>query len=241
MMMTTCVKERNEGVKNTNFFSIDSLNLLKKNMKLMTFKSGDHIFFEGDHVNSLYYVVEGTINLYKATEDGKILTLNYFEEDDLFGDYPPNAKNKTRENAKALEDSVVGMIDQHDVELLLWEHRDFSIEFTKWVSHSQQLTQTKLRDLMFFGKNGAMASVIIRMTNTYGKQQGNKWEITKKFTHDEMSCLIGTPRETVTRMLSQLKKDGLIDYDKGYITVFDLNGLKNICRCEDCPLQICRL
>ncbi|UHA62031.1 hypothetical protein KDJ21_010510 [Metabacillus litoralis] len=56
--MTTCVKKRNEDIKNTTFFSSNSLNLVKKNMKMMTFKSGDHIFFEGDPVNALYYVVE---------------------------------------------------------------------------------------------------------------------------------------------------------------------------------------
>lgn len=117
----------------------------------------------------------------------------------------------------------------------------FSIEFTKWVSYSQQLIQTKLRDLMFFGKNGALASAIIRMTNTYGMQKDGKWEITKKITHDEIACLIGTPRETVTRMLSQLKKDGLIQNEKGYINVIDLAGLRSICRCEDCPLHVCRL
>lgn len=240
-MMRTFVKERNEEVKNTNIFSPNSMNLLKKHMNNVTFKTGDHIYFEGDQVNTLYYVMEGTINVYKSTDDGKLLTLNYFETGDLFGEYPSSAKRRASDNAKVIDDSVVGIINMHDIELLLWQNRDFSIEFTKWISLSQQLTQTKLRDLMFFGKQGALASAIIRMTNTYGKMHDQKWELTKKFTHDEIACLISTPRETVTRMLNQLKKDGLIEYDKGYMTVIDLDGLRNICRCEDCPIQICRL
>lgn len=240
-MMKTFEKKRNEEVKNTNIFSSNSINLLKKHMNIVNIKRGDHIFFEGDQVHSLYYVFKGTINLYKSTDDGKLLTLNYFEAEDLFGEYPSTAKGRARENAKATEDSVVGMIDMNHLELLLWQDREFSMEFTKWVSYSQQHTQTKLRDLMFFGKQGALASVIIRITNTYGTQYGHKWEITKKFTHDEMACLISTPRETVTRMLNQFKKEGLIEYDKGYMTVIDLDGLRNICRCEDCPIQICRL
>jgi CRP/FNR family transcriptional regulator, cyclic AMP receptor protein len=240
-MTATVLKMTNKKVVNTHIFSIDSINLLKQKMKVVKVQNGDYLFSEGDVVEKLYYIIEGTINLYKGTEDGKILTLNYFEADDLFGDYMSSGKHGVMENAKAIGDSVVGVIEKHDIEELLWQNRDFSIEFTKWVRYSQMLTQTKLRDLMFFGKNGALASALIRMTNTYGKQDGDVWKITKKFTHDEISCLIATPRETVTRMLNQLKKDGLIQYDKGYLTVFHLEGLRQICRCEECPLQVCRL
>lgn len=239
--MTVNIKKKNHQIANTHIFSIESINLLKQHMKIVKLQSGDHLFIEGDRVNNLYFVIEGTITLYKSTEDGKILTLNYYEADDMFGEYPSDEKTRAMESAKAMEDVVVGIIDIHDIEICLWNHRDFSIEFTKWVSYSQQLTQTKLRDLMFFGKNGALASVIIRMTNTYGLQKEGKWEITKKFTHDEIACLIGTPRETVTRMLSQFKKDGLIEYERGFISVIDVEGLRGICRCEDCPLHVCRL
>ncbi|MGM0875565.1 MAG: Crp/Fnr family transcriptional regulator [Bacillota bacterium] len=240
-MTATILKMTNEKVVNTHIFSKDSINVLMQKMKTVHVKSGDYLYSEGDLVDKLYYILEGTINLYKGTEDGKILTLNYFEADDMFGEYMSNGKYGVMENAKAIEDSVVGVIEKNEIEELLWQNRSFSFEFTKWVSYSQMLTQTKLRDLMFFGKNGALASMLIRMTNTYGKQNGDIWKITKKFTHDEIACLIGTPRETVTRMLNQLKKDGLIQYEKGYVTVFSLAGLRQICRCEDCPLQVCRL
>ncbi|WP_338788607.1 Crp/Fnr family transcriptional regulator [Metabacillus sp. FJAT-53654] len=240
-MTATVLKMTNEKVVNTHIFSKDSINILKQKMSTIHVRSGDYLYYEGDSIDKIYYILVGSINLYKSTEDGKILTLNYFEADDMFGDCTSNSKRGSMENAKAIEDSVVGVIDKHDIEILLWENRNFSMEFTKWVSFSQQLTQTKLRDLMFFGKNGALASVLIRMTNTYGIQEGDMWRITKKFTHDEISSFIGTPRETVTRMLNQLKKDGIIQYEKGYLTVYNLNSLRQICRCDDCPLQVCRL
>lgn len=241
-MTATVLKMTNDNIVNTHIFSLDSINQLKQHMKKIHVQSGDYLYYEGDVVDKLYYILEGSINLYKGTEDGKILTLNYFEACDMFGDYHSTGNRGAMENAKAIEDSIIGMIDRQDIEILLWKNRTFSIEFTKWISYSQMLTQTKLRDLMFFGKSGALASALIRITNTYGRKQSRQtWEITKKFTHDEISCLIGTPRETVTRMLNQLKKDGIIKYDKGYLTVINIEGLRQICRCEECPLQVCRL
>jgi CRP/FNR family cyclic AMP-dependent transcriptional regulator len=213
MQLTATVLSRmNKKVVNTHPFSPKSINLLKQKMKTVHVKSGEHLFHVGDVVDHLYYIVEGTVKLYKCTEDGKILTLNYYEADDMFGDYMSIEKHGVMESAKAMDDSVVGLIEKVHIEEILWQNREISLEFTKWVHLSQQLTQTKLRDLMFFGKNGALASTLIRLTNTYGVQVGDIWEITKKFTHDEIANLIYTPRETVTRMINQLKKDGLIHY-----------------------------
>lgn len=242
MQLTATVLSRmNKKVVNTHPFSPKSINLLKQKMKTVHVKSGEHLFHVGDVVDHLYYIIEGTVKLYKCTEDGKILTLNYYEADDMFGDYMSIEKHGVMESAKAMDDSVVGLIDKVHIEEILWQNREISLEFTKWIRLAQQLTQTKLRDLMFFGKNGALASILIRLTNTYGSQEGDIWRITKKFTHDEIANLIYTPRETATRMINQLKKDGLIHYEKGYITIYNLAGLRQICHCEDCPLQACRL
>lgn len=231
----------NEKVVNTHFLSKNSMDELKQRMNTIHLRAGEYLYSEGEKVNKLFYLVKGTITLYKSNDEGKVLTLNYYTKDDMFGDYMSHDDGRAMENAKAIEDSVIGVIEKQEIEMLLWRKREFSIEFTKWVSYSQLLTQTKLRDLMFFGKNGALASVLIRMTNTYGIKNDEKWDITKKFTHDEIACLIGTPRETVTRIINQYRKDGLVAYDKGYITILNLEGLRSICKCEDCPIQVCRL
>ena len=231
----------NEKVVNTHFLSKNSMDELKQRMNTIHLRAGEYLYSEGEKVNKLFYLVKGTITLYKSNDEGKVLTLNYYTKDDMFGDDMSHDDGRAMENAKAIEDSVIGVIEKQEIEMLLWRNREFSIEFTKWVSYSQLLTQTKLRDLMFFGKNGALASVLIRMTNTYGIKNDEKWEITKKFTHDEIACLIGTPRETVTRIINQYRKDGLVAYDKGYITILNLEGLRSICKCEDCPMQVCRL
>ncbi|PAD69692.1 hypothetical protein CHH83_06600 [Bacillus sp. 7586-K] len=231
----------NEKVVNTHFLSKNSMDELKQRMNTIHLRAGEYLYSEGEKVNKLFYLVKGTITLYKSNDEGKVLTLNYYTKDDMFGDDMSHDDGRAMENAKAIEDSVIGVIEKQEIEMLLWRNREFSIEFTKWVSYSQLLTQTKLRDLMFFGKNGALASVLIRMTNTYGIKNDEKWDITKKFTHDEIACLIGTPRETVTRIINQYRKDGLVAYDKGYITILNLEGLRSICKCEDCPMQVCRL
>ena len=99
----------------------------------------------------------------------------------------------------------------------------------------------KLRDLLLYGKNGALAAILIRISNTYGINKNDKIVISKRFTNIELAKLIGATRETVSRLLTGFKQDGLIHYNYGNIEILNVNGLKEINQCENCPLEICRL
>ena len=77
----------------------------------------------------------------------------------------------------------------------------------KWMGIHHRITQTKFRDLMMYGKPGALTSTLIRLSNTYGQHQADDTIlINKKITHTDLSNMIGATRESVNRMLSDLRK-----------------------------------
>ncbi|GAE35187.1 helix-turn-helix domain-containing protein [Halalkalibacter akibai] len=57
----------------------------------------------------------------------------------------------------------------------------------------------------------------------------------------ELGEYIGATRESVNRMLSDLRSKEILSQDKGYLIVRNLEELKQICHCENCPLEICRM
>jgi CRP/FNR family transcriptional regulator, cyclic AMP receptor protein len=241
-MSTPCPLNQAENFKhNTLSFSKESFQKLELIMYKQKFEKESYLYWEGDTADKLYYLVSGTVRLTKMTDDGKDLSLYYFQPGDLFGEMDRSKDQVCTFSAEALTECEVGVIQRQDLESLLWQNGDVAIEFISWMGHMQKFTQLKLRDLMFFGKNGALASTLIRMTNTFGEKDGDKIVIKKRFTNIEIASLIGSTRETVNRMLSQLKKDKAIDYKNGYVTILNLEYLKEICHCEGCPASICRL
>jgi CRP/FNR family cyclic AMP-dependent transcriptional regulator len=111
----------------------------------------------------------------------------------------------------------------------------------KWMGLVHRMTQTKFRDLMMFGKAGALCSVMIRLVNTYGVEEENGIRIDKKLTNSDLAEMIGATRESVNRMLGDMKKHHAIDFADGYWIVRDLDYLKDICHCENCSIDICRM
>ncbi len=226
---------------NTQSFDKNNFSKLKGVMYERHVSKGEKIYWEGEGCEYLYYLKQGSVKLTKSSDDGKDLVLYYFQPRDLFGDLRDNINTTNSYSAEAMSDCTLGVIQQKDLETLLWQNGDLAIDFMKWLGYMQRFLQTKLRDLLFFGKHGALASTLIRMSNTFGVSDGDSIRISNKFTNSEIADLIGSTRETVNRMLNQMKKDNIIGYECGIITINDMDQLKDICHCEGCPKSICRL
>ncbi|AQQ55203.1 hypothetical protein B0X71_17865 [Planococcus lenghuensis] len=227
--------------RNTEVFSEKSFRLLEAIMQDCAYQRGEALFREGEANDKLYYIKSGMTRLVKMSDEGQSMSFYHFQTGDLIGQLDGGDQNLAGFTAETVTGCVVGIIRRSDLEEQIRKHADLAIDFMRWLSFMNRFTQTKLRDLMFFGKNGALASTLIRIANTYGVFEGGKVKFTMKFTNMEIADMIGATRETVNRLLTQLKKEGVISYENGSITILDMGALKDICHCEDCPLNVCRL
>ncbi|WP_332650346.1 Crp/Fnr family transcriptional regulator [Lysinibacillus sp. 54212] len=125
---------------------------------------------------------------------------------------------------------------------MLTEHPSLLVEYLTWLQTENLKHQSRIRDLVLNGKKGALFSTLIRLANTYGEfRHDNEVFINFTLTNTEIANLCATSREMINRMLNDLKKHNIITFDKGYITILDLQFLKDEIACENCPLHICRI
>ncbi|GFN33524.1 Crp/Fnr family transcriptional regulator [Paenibacillus xylaniclasticus] len=229
------------NVRNTECFSADSLSKLKQIMYESKASSGTFLFREGEKADKLYYIHSGRIKITKSSDEGRQFILYMYQEGDMFGQVDPFRQSTQVFNAEVIEDSIIGVIRQKDLEVLLWQNGDLAVEFMKWMGLVHRMTQTKFRDLMMFGKHGALCSLLIRLGNTYGMEHNGHIVITKTHTNTELADMIGATRESVNRMLSELRKIDAISIEQSRIVIKDLQYLRDICHCEGCPKDICRM
>ena len=90
-------------------------------------------------------------------------------------------------------------------------------------------------------KKGALYSTLIRMANTYGVEKSNGIMINEPFTNQELANFCGTSRESINRVLNDLKRDSVISTNKGKIILHDINYLRDEINCENCPIEFCRM
>lgn len=240
--MRTCNPAKTKAHKGImNFFSEENFERLQSIMYVKRAEKGDFLFWEGDTADKLYYVIQGGVRITKLSETGKSFILYLHQTGDLFGQMDPFQNSVQSFSAEVTENCEIGVIQRKDLEVLLWQHGDLAIEFMKWMGLMHRMTETKFRDLMMYGKPGALCSLLIRLSNSYGVPKGEHILINYKINNSEMADMIGSTRESVNRMLSDMKKEDAVEFNHGQIIIKNVTYLRDICHCENCPLEICRM
>lgn len=230
-----------EWIGNMSIFSSRSRQILLEAMVEQTVPANTHLYWEGETADQLYFVKSGLVRLSKSSDEGKSLILNMYHDGDLFGSFEPYQQTKHQLNAQTMEPSAIGLLHRHDLEFILTQHSELAIDFMKWMSIHHRIHETRLRDLLMYGKSGALCSTLLRLANSFGRTEGDSIRIERKLTHTELSDLIGATRESVNRMLADLRKHDAVAYEDGFIVILDRSYLEAVCHCEHCPKQICRI
>nr|WP_246096657.1 Crp/Fnr family transcriptional regulator [Paenibacillus sinopodophylli] len=224
-------------------FSQANFDKLKSIMYPKQARKGEHLFWQGDTADKLYYVIKGRVRITKMSELGKSFVLYLHQAGDLFGQIDPFQDSVQAFSAEVTEDCEIGIILRKDLEVLIWQHGDLAIEFMKWMGLVHRITESKFRDLMMYGKQGAFCSLLIRLSNSYGILSGKHEHvlIDYKVNNSELADMIGSTRENINRMISDMRKEEVLELQNGYIVIKNAAYLRNICHCENCPTEICRM
>ncbi|UOE93200.1 Crp/Fnr family transcriptional regulator [Alkalihalobacillus sp. LMS39] len=193
-------------------------------------QKGEVLFLESEEAKAVFFVNEGKIRLSKCTHEGKEIVLHIRKPGDLFAATSLFCKpNDTYPaTAVALEPSVVSFIRKTDFEQVIMHSPQLTLPIFQIMSERLRLSQKTLRDVALFGQYEALAQTLLRLVQDYGKQNEHGFVIQLKLTHEELGGFFGATRESVNRMINQLKRDGILSMDHGYITIHDLPYLQQL-------------
>jgi CRP/FNR family transcriptional regulator len=234
-----CRREQGESP-----FTERQLKALESIMHFRRYEAGAYLFWEGDPAEAVYYVRKGHVKLRRTTDDGRDLLLSILKPGDFLVDFDhwdPNHRN----SGQAMDDVEAGVIPLPELEMLLSKDGELAFRFAMWMSLMRRRSESKLCDLILLGKPGALASTLIRLTNSFGVAQPEGILIRLKLTNTELAELVGTTRESINRMLNSLKNEGVIDMAPGgKLRVLQLGKLQEMAGCPECPAcpkEICSI
>ncbi|ACB85601.1 Crp/Fnr family transcriptional regulator [Natranaerobius thermophilus] len=206
----------------------DELNSISKLAYLREFPGGSVIFYHGDPGEAMYYVKDGKVKIVKDDFDGREQILHIMKPGDIFAEVVVFDDGPYPATAEVMEDTVVGVITKERLENHLHEHPTIAIKIMKLMGKRLRKAQSKVADLALRDTYQRTINIIYNlMEEDDCAFCSEKQEIAITATHQELASMAGTSRETVTRVLSTLKKEGIIKTDKGYIAVTDPVKLKD--------------
>ena len=210
--------------------------------KIISLKSGEYLFHEGDFAKYFYLVRSGQIFIMKYASSGRVLSLRLATHGSIIGEMPIYEENPTYIfNAVAQSNSEVYAIEFNTLHNYLEKKPLLAINLLKIISMHMRKQHSKFRDLILYGKKGALYSTLIRLANSYGKEVDGGILISVPLTNQELANYSATARESLNRMLSELRRKYIIENRNNLIFIKDINFLRSEIECEDCSKDICNI
>jgi len=205
-------------------------------------EQGEFLFREGDVVNGLYMILSGEAKISKLSNNGTQLTLRHAKSGHIavelaLLDHQP----KYLASAQMISDGTVAILAKELLKDLLKNNGEFALELIQMIGEYVRRDQTRFRDLVLYGKKGALYSTLIRLSNSYGHHHKEGIFIDIYMTDQKLAEFCGTSRESINRLMSKLRKEKVISTEKSYITIHHLDYLKEAINCAECPVDLCTI
>jgi DNA-binding response OmpR family regulator len=197
---------------------------LCKDKKKRTLKKKAELYYEGDTPIQVYFLQSGSIKSFKSHPEGKELIISIYEAGDFFGYEPILENTEYQESAVALEDSEVVAIPRNDFLTLISTQSGVSTSFISFLCKKVSEKEKQLLHLAYNSVRQRTAEAILKVNNL----KGGKEQIT--LSRDDLSKIVGTATESVIRVLSDFKDEGLIEIEGGKIKVLQQTKLEKVIR-----------
>lgn len=189
---------------------------------------GDIIFSEGNIANTLYFVNEGKIKLYKYTKDGKEQILHVLSEGDFFGELELIKPSKYGFNAKAIVDSKICTLTKDEMKDIMMGNPEIGIKVLEAVGERLSRVESLVQNLATNDVDSRMAYLLTDLMEKYGEIAENNISIELPLSREDMANFIGVTRETISRKLKKFEDEQLIKIvGTKNIIILDEEGLKD--------------
>lgn len=198
----------------------EALGEIRKRLYKHRFSRGDTVFLCGDTVTTLFMVEAGQVEVYKTDNEYRRLTLWHVGPGELFC-VPSVISGTAVTNAEVVQDAVVYCLDKQDFDELLERFPRIAAGFLKCLS-SRIIHYSRSVDTIAFA--GAPARIAGALLQNAGNDA--RGATVCRLSRNELVSRTGSCRETVSRVLSRFKKEGMIALEGASIVILNREALK---------------
>jgi global nitrogen regulator NtcA len=188
-----------------------------------TYERGKTIFFPGDPAERVYFLVKGAVKLSRVYEIGEEITVALLRENSVFGVLSLITGERSDRFYHAVAFTPVELlslpIDQ--IQPALTDNPELAMIMLRGLSSRILQTEMMIETLAHRDMGSRLVSFLLILCRDFGIPNPDGITVDLKLSHQAIAEAIGSTRVTVTRLLGDLRQDGMISIHKKKITVHD--------------------
>lgn len=175
------------------------------------YRKGDNLFTEGSYPDGIFCINRGAIKVYKTGVDGKDQIIFFAQPGDFLG-YPSLISEQPyTASATAMQDVIACFIPKYHFLNLLEGNPRLNREMMKSLCNELAIERNRLMNMAQKSVRERLAETLLILLETFRDAQADPELIDIALPREDIANLVGTATESIIRLLSSFKKEGLIE------------------------------
>ena len=218
-------------LENFNLFeSIDQNNMEKLNniTSMQEIKKSQPIYFAQDPSNSIFFLKKGRVKLTRTSPDGKEMIVALINPGDVFGEMSILDDTERTDYAITMDECLICAISKNDFREFSEKNPSLNLKLTKLIGFRMRKYSERIEGLIFKDAQQRVISFLLSLANEQGKKIGDEIFVKPFLTHQDIASLTACSRQTVNSILTSLREDGIIDFDRRKLIIKNNNELRKL-------------
>jgi CRP/FNR family transcriptional regulator len=186
------------------------------------------LFIEGQQPRGVFVLCSGKAKLYTSASDGKTIITKISESGDVLGLNATISNRPYEVTAEMMEPGQANFIARDALLQFLRQHGEVALRVAEQLSRNYYVAYEEIRTL---GLTSSPAEKLAKLLLSWSDKEGNakaSAQLKLTLTHEEIAEMIGTTRETVSRLFSDFKKENLAELKGSTLTIRNKPALEKM-------------
>lgn len=206
--------------------TMEDLNQIKHTT---SYPEGAVVLMEGQVSRGVYIVCQGRVKLMTTNSDGKTLIVKIAQPGEVLGLQSIVTGSAYELTVETLQPSQLAYIGRDQFLKFLKSHGDACLRATQHLSHDCQSAYDMIRSIGLCHSVAGKLARLLMQWSAEGRTSSGVVRMKMALTHEELAQLIGSSRETVTRILGDFRKRGVVELHGATLTIRNQAALENLC------------
>jgi len=206
--------------------SEQELDFVLRRLVQKRFQAGEIIFTEGDNCAGLYLVQTGNVRIFKSSAGGREQVLAIEGPGSSIAELPVFDGGNYPASAQAVGDSTLLFFSRQDFQALCLQYPHVALKVLRVIGGRLRRLVGIIEELSFTTVRHRLIALLVRLGKKDGVRNGDVVTLTIPANNSELAAQIGTVRELVSRNLSRLQSEGLIELDNRNVKIPSLKKLE---------------
>jgi CRP/FNR family transcriptional regulator, cyclic AMP receptor protein len=206
-----------------------ALEALQHSKSTSIYPAGTLLYIEGQPPRGIFILCNGRAKVYTSSKQGKVIILKIAQPGEVLGLEASLSHREHEETAELLESCQVNFIATRDFVRYISEHSDAALKAAAQLTADCRAAQEGIRCIgLSVSVEEKLARLLVTWADYTAGGNGHEQRFKVPYKHEEIAQMIGSTRETVTRILGNLKRKKVIEIKGATLVLKDPARLKLI-------------